>query len=83
MRKVNRTAMTFKYEKEKVILEKYTIIEESRRRVVYNWLQCYSKDSLRNEFEENGFNVEEFYSDVAGKPFTSESTEIAIVAKKS
>ena len=74
---------TFKYEKEKVILDKYTIIEESRKRVVYNWLQCYSKDSIRNEFEENGFKVEELYSDVAGKAFTSESTEIAIVAKKS
>ena len=74
---------TFKYEKEKVILDKYTIIEESRKRVVYNWLQCYSKDSLRNEFEENGFKIEELYSDVAGKSFTSESAEIAIVAKKS
>jgi 2-polyprenyl-3-methyl-5-hydroxy-6-metoxy-1,4-benzoquinol methylase len=73
----------FKYEEEKVILDKYTIIEESRKRVVYNWLQCYTKDSLRNEFEENGFKVEELYSDVAGKSFTSESTEIAIVAKKS
>jgi 2-polyprenyl-3-methyl-5-hydroxy-6-metoxy-1,4-benzoquinol methylase len=73
---------TFKYYKEKVILDKYTIIEESRKRVVYNWLQCYSKDSLKNEFEENGFKVEELYSDVAGKAFTSESTEIAIVAKK-
>ena len=48
----------------------------------YNWLQCYSNDSLRNEFEENGFKIEELYSDVAGKPFTSESAEIAIVAKK-
>ena len=73
---------TFKYYKEKVILDKYTIIEESRKRVVYNWLQCYSKDSLKNEFEENGFKAEELYSDVAGKAFTSESTEIAIVAKK-
>ena len=74
---------TFKYEKEKVILDKYTIIEESRKRVVYNWLQCYSKDSIRNEFEKNGFKAVELYSDVAGKAFTSESTEIAIVAKRS
>ncbi len=74
---------TFKYEKEKVILDKYTIIEESQKREVYNWLQCYSKDSLKNEFEENGFKVEELHSDVAGKAFDSESTEIAIVAKKS
>ena len=74
---------TFKYEKEKVLLDKYTIIEESRRRAVYNWLQCYSKESLRRVFEENGFQVEEFYSDVAGRAFTSESMEFAIVAKKS
>ena len=74
---------TFKYEKEKVILDKYTIIEESRKRVVYNWLQCYSNDSLKNEFEENGFKVEKLYSDVAGKAFDSESAEIAIVAKRS
>ena len=73
---------TFKYEKEKVILDKYTIIEESRMRTVYNWLQFYSLDSLRNEFEENGLKIEEIYSDVAAKAFTSESTEIAIVARK-
>ena len=71
---------TFKYEKEKVVLDKYTIIEESRHRVVYNWFQCYCEDSLRREFEGNGFKVEALYSDVAGKTFTSDSTEIAIVA---
>ncbi|NES00858.1 MAG: class I SAM-dependent methyltransferase, partial [Symploca sp. SIO1B1] len=49
----------FKYEKEKVTLDKYTIIEQSRKRVIYNWLQYYSESSLRNEFEENGFRVKE------------------------
>jgi 2-polyprenyl-3-methyl-5-hydroxy-6-metoxy-1,4-benzoquinol methylase len=73
---------TFKYEKEKVILDKYTIIEKSRKRVVYNWLQYFSEDSIRKEFEENGFQVKEVYSDVAGKTFDHESPEIAIVAKK-
>jgi 2-polyprenyl-3-methyl-5-hydroxy-6-metoxy-1,4-benzoquinol methylase len=72
----------FKYEEEKVILDKYTIIEESRTRVVYNWLQHFSKDSLQDEFTANGFRVEEIYSDVAGTPFSPDSTEIAIVAKK-
>ena len=67
----------------KGILDKYTIIEPSQKRVVYNWLQCYSTDSIRHEFEENGFKADELYSDVAGKAFTSESLEIAIVAKKS
>jgi len=73
---------TFKYEEEKVILDKYTIVEKSRKRIVYNWLQYYSKDSLIKEFEENGLKVETLFSDVAGKAFTPESTEIAIVATK-
>jgi SAM-dependent methyltransferase len=73
---------TFKYEQEKVVLDKYTIIEELRKREVYNWLQCYSEDSLRAEFEDNGFQVQELYSDVAGKAFESESSEIAIIARK-
>ncbi|MCP4609724.1 MAG: class I SAM-dependent methyltransferase [Planctomycetes bacterium] len=73
---------TFKYEKEKVLLDKYTIIEESRQRVVYNWFQCYSEESLRREFEGNGFKVEALYSDVAGTAIASESAELAIAAKK-
>jgi 2-polyprenyl-3-methyl-5-hydroxy-6-metoxy-1,4-benzoquinol methylase len=73
---------TIKYEKEKVVLDKYTIVEESRTRVVYNWLQHFNKESLQKEFEVNGFQVEEFYSDVAGTTFNPESPEIAIVAKK-
>jgi len=73
---------TFKYEKEKVSLDKYTIIEESQTRVVYNWLQHFSTESLSKEFQENGFKAEGFYSDVAGTTFNPESTEIVLVAKK-
>jgi len=73
---------TFKYDEEKVVLDKYTIIEEKRTRIAYNWLQYYSEDSLRKEFEENGFNVEGFYSDVTGTTTSPESLEIVIIAKK-
>ena len=73
---------TFKYEEEKVVLDKYTIIEKERTRIAYNWLQYYSEDSLRKEFEENGFKVEGFYSDVTGTTTSPESLEIVIIAKK-
>ena len=73
---------TFKYEEEKVTLDKYTIVEEAGTRIVYNWLQHFSKDSLQDEFKENGFKVEGIYSDVAGTPFNPESPEIAIVGGK-
>ncbi len=72
----------FKYDEEKVVLDKYTIIEEKRTRVVYNWLQYYSEDSLRKEFEENGFKIEGLYSDLTGTTISQESLEIVIVAKK-
>lgn len=71
---------TFKYENEKVILDKYIIIEECRNKTIYNWLQYFSPNTLKKEFEENGFKIKDFYSDVAGKPFNSKSKEFAIVA---
>jgi len=73
---------TFKYDKEKVILDKYTIIEKTRTRTIYNWLQYYSLESLKNEFEENGFKIEECFSDVAGSAFNPDSIEMAIIAKR-
>jgi len=73
---------TFKYYKEKVTLDKYTIIEEKRTRVVYNWLQYFSEDSLKKEFEESGLKIQELYSNVAGKPLSPDSAEIAVVASK-
>ena len=72
----------FKYDKEKVTLDKYTIVEKTRTRVVYNWLQYFSRDSLREEFENNGFEIEEFYADVAGAAFSSDSPDMAVVARK-
>ena len=72
----------FKYQKEKVVLDKYSIIEAGRTRTVYNWLQYFSPEALKREFEECGFAIEDFYSDVAGSPFSSESKEFAVVAKK-
>lgn len=73
---------TFKYEDEKIVLDKYTLIEASRTRTVYNWLQYFSPEELEKEFGECGFTIEKLYSDVASSPFVPEATEFAVVAKK-
>ena len=73
---------TFKYEVEKVVLDKYTLIEASRTRTVYNCLQFFSPEALEREFEECGFAVEKLYSDVAGSPFDPDAKEFAVVARK-
>ena len=73
---------TFKYDNEQVTLDKYTIIDRKGTRVVYNWLQYFSQESLRKEFEKSGFEVEALYSDVAGREFSPDSPDMAIVARK-
>jgi len=72
---------TFKYEREKVVLDKYTIIEADRTRTIYNWFQYFSPETLEREFTECGFTIENIFSDVAGRPFDSKANEFAVVAK--
>jgi len=73
---------TFKYEEEKLVLDKYTLIEAAHTRTIYNWLQYFSSEALEREFVECEFTIEELYSDVAGSPFDAEAKEFAIVAGK-
>ena len=72
---------TFKYHDEKVVLDKYTIVEKARTRIVYNWLQHFSETSLEKEFQENGLSITEIYNDVSGEKYDSKSNEFAVVAK--
>ena len=73
---------TFKYESEKVVVDKYTIIERTRTRTVYNWFQYFSPEDLEKAFTERGFNIENLYADVAGSSFDPRNTEFAVVARK-
>lgn len=71
---------TFKYEAEKVVLDKYTIIEANRERVVYNWLQHFSLDALQTEFNQCGLVIKEKVASVAGGAFDPDSDEFAVIA---
>jgi 2-polyprenyl-3-methyl-5-hydroxy-6-metoxy-1,4-benzoquinol methylase len=73
---------TFKYDEEKVTLDKYTVIESNRTRTVYNWLQHFTPEDLEREFVQAGFSVRGLYSDVAGTPYDRESREFAVVANR-
>jgi hypothetical protein len=73
---------TFKYDKEKVVLDKYTIIEANRTRVFHNWLQYFSREMIANELKTRGFSIDSFFSDVAGSAYDSESETLAVVAGK-
>jgi len=73
---------TFKYEEEKVSLDKYTIIESDRSRTIYNWLQYFTPEDLAREFTQAGFSVTGLYSDVAGRAYKRKTDEFAVIAAK-
>lgn len=73
---------TFKYPKEKVILDKYTIIERNGIQSFCNWLQYFSPDDLEVQISEFGLTIEEMDSDVAGTRFNPKSEEFAAVITK-
>ncbi|MEM6734384.1 MAG: methyltransferase domain-containing protein, partial [Myxococcota bacterium] len=73
---------TFKYENEKVVLDKYTIVEASSVRTVFNWLQYFSPESLAQELSSSGLRVESLLSDVAGASYSAGGPEFAVVVKR-
>ncbi len=72
---------TFKYEKAKVAVDKYTIVEPHQSRSVFNWMQFFSIESLTREFEQCGLRIVEKYADVAGTPY-ADGEVFAVVAER-
>lgn len=73
---------SFKYDKEKVSLDKYTIVERNRKREIYNWLQYFTPDTLEREVNEAGLTIDELYGDVAGRAYAADAAEFAVVLKR-
>lgn len=61
---------------------RYTIVEASRSRTVYNWLQYFDRETLCEELEERGLVTEEVPGDVAGAPYDADAAEMALIAKR-
>ena len=72
---------TFKYDDEKVCLDKYTIVEPDRRREIFNWLQYFSPQDLEKEVRAAGLVVEDYLRDVAGYEFDPNYSEFAVVLR--
>ena len=73
---------TWKYPDTSLVLGQHTIIEEARKRKIFNWLQCFSQESLALELDRAGFRIIEQYSNVAGQRFQENGTEMAVVLEK-
>ncbi len=69
-----------KYPDLNLTLSKFVIYEENRTREIYNWLQCFSPESMEEEFKAAGFGSVEHLGDVAGEPPSQDSPEAALAA---
>jgi SAM-dependent methyltransferase len=72
---------TFRYEDEKVVLERFLIVERERETEYFNWFGHYSRESLTAEVEAAGLIVEDVHGDVAGEPFEPSLPELAMVVR--
>ncbi len=72
---------TFKYDVEKVILDKNTVVEANREHTIYNWLQYFSPDSLAAEFNACGLKITGLFMNVAGDPYDDSASEFAVIAE--
>lgn len=75
-------SQTFKYEAEKLLCDKYTVVEQRRRFALYNWNQCYTPETLRTALQAGGFDTEELFSGLAGEPYCGDADWIAAVARR-
>lgn len=73
---------SFKYDDDKVSLDKYTIVEENRQWEIYNWLQYFTPKSLEREAHAAGLQIDKLYGDVAGNSYDADGTEFAVVIRR-
>ena len=73
---------SFRYDGERVALDRYTIVERHRVRTVYSWCQHFSPEALADELEACGLEVEELLGDVAGAPYDPQADQFAVVVRR-
>jgi len=72
---------TFKYDDDRLLLDKYTIVERDGIHRIYNWLQCFTLQEITNECAGCGLTVVEELGDVAGAAYDPDAPEFAVVMK--
>jgi len=77
------TVDVFTYDDERLVLERYTLVEQDRTRVFYNWTQFLSPDQVGKELADAGLRLEEVLGDVAGATLdTTTAWEFAVIGAR-
>ncbi|MDT0270672.1 class I SAM-dependent methyltransferase [Streptomyces sp. DSM 44915] len=71
---------THRYERARVSLDRYEIVEAGRRRTFYNWVRYFTPDELVGELTAAGFEAVEVVGDLTGARYDSAAPRFAAVA---
>lgn len=72
---------TFRYERQRVSLDKFEIFEADRRRAFYNWVRYFTRDELIDELDAAGFTDVEILGDLTGAPYDGAASQFAAIAR--
>lgn len=72
--------MYYKYETEKLLLNKHVVLEKERTLEIFNWLQCFNRETLRQELNNSGLRLTEVYADITGAEYNESVSDFAVVA---
>jgi SAM-dependent methyltransferase len=73
---------SYTYPEDGVALDKFVVVEAERTRTFYNWIQCFSPESLGAELGRAGLEIDTILGDLTGRPFDPQSTEFAVIAHR-
>ncbi len=74
---------TLIYEAERLVLDRYAIVEPGQTWQIYNWAQHYTPEAITAELHDAGFVVTEMAGDLTGAALATESDAIAVIARRS
>lgn len=73
----------FDYPDQSIFLDQAIVIEQNGQVSVYrNWFQDYDCATINAELQQAGFEVQSFWNDLLGTPFTIDTDWIGIIAQK-
>jgi SAM-dependent methyltransferase len=73
---------THLYPEHHLALDRYLIVEPARIKDIYNWMQYFSPDEIKDELTEAGLAVAEIFDVETGKRWLERSAPFGVLAKK-
>ncbi len=72
---------TFLYDDLKLALDRYLIVEPSRTREIFNWLQYFYPTGISEELTAAGFKVVDIVDALTGEPLQTAPREFVVIAR--